>query len=234
MSRDVLLSELFHCIVFNERGEGLWEPETTDIDLFGQDDSGLCHTLMDTIFEFEREGRKNALAVFVTYEYDGEEINSCHACAPVTSLATFEWQGGHWQLKRFRKNAASYGAWGEPCMYSLRKVSNEGIHVLVFEQSYTATGNMIDVEIWHELNQFEEVFRIEVFDEYPIGCLEHCDEDWCEGFRSIRREIVTQDLGGGKWYNFLVRSKETSCNNPDAESSVLYIYDGKTYVNRKN
>jgi hypothetical protein len=99
-------------------------PAKTD-SAFPKSDDGLCHTLLDTILMFNKNGVNNAVVVFGTNEYEGGEIVNCHACQPMVSIAIFEKGSDNiWRLGKFIKNFCKDGFYGSMPGIGITKVGD--------------------------------------------------------------------------------------------------------------
>ncbi len=225
------IAELFPTVEIRSNGEFTWIPAEAEKTIFKPDAGGFCHTILDTVFYYEQYGTAMALMVFITFNFDEYEIESCHACAPHTGLATYrKMPDGSWTKANFRKSAMQSGAWGQPGDSRILKLSPQGDYVFIAGMAYTATGNMISIETWIDTDRYGEIFRIELLDEYPSGCAGRCDQDWCYEFRSTVRKVSLLPKPTA-WSDLMVETKVLSCKNPEEKTSAKYHFDGLKYVN---
>lgn len=102
---------------------------------FESDSDGYCHTKLEMIYTVN--DNKDAFLVFITQS----SLSTCHACAPVYSLAHLVNQSGRWKVESFQKHLCSCGSYGNGCEYSLKQIGTNRWGV-IFESSFLEQGQI--------------------------------------------------------------------------------------------
>lgn len=140
-----------------------WKPNYAEQIAF-RDMGDFIHTEVDTIFRFNAGDQNLALFVFASYQMseNGEKSSSCHACAPMLSVALFSKNlddNEGWFIDSFMKIFRGHGTWGAIGGLRVEQIGKSK-YALVLEGGGMQHGTVVDDETYYEVNNFREIFSI--------------------------------------------------------------------------
>jgi len=163
LNEKYLLGRLFGVKHFIDDKIGLWKPSIAETKNFLISTDNFCHTNLDSLFYFSKDGLDCALAIFTTYWYSEYEREIAgHSCGAMFSLAAFHKEEGKWHLDNLNRNFGEYGTWGEKSDYHIEIVGNR-FCFLVLEPSFTGMGSIETNSISFEIPSFKNVFSYQIY-----------------------------------------------------------------------
>lgn len=127
LSSDVVYQLLFKPQQIILDNECLWVPSNRDsiFKVSHLSGDGYCHTFLDTTINFKQDGINRAVLIFGTYMMDWGEIQTCHGCVSLVSIALFEKsENNMWRLEKFTKNFGYGGGYGEMKGYRITELGD--------------------------------------------------------------------------------------------------------------
>lgn len=242
LEEEALLRLLFDAEEYSLERGGKWSPDFEEGLIFNVSDDGYCHTHLDTAMMVplyageESEDLSLAVLVFTTYEYHGDDRADCHGCAPDISVALYEEAEDEWSLRAFRKHITQLGSWGVRGDLAVVQIG-EGHYALDMSAGFSGQGYTTG---WSQLislstyNDLDELAMIMTYDSGPAGCEEECDQEWCQFYRNVEREIgfvpnIYSDTEYPEFYNMVVTVTESTCKGSVRVHTERYAFNGFRY-----
>lgn len=192
-----VLTTLFESTNYSsQRGIG-WKPRIDDRINFNPSDDGYLYTRIDTVMYFSdlysQSPNDRAAVILYTNAWYGNEVSSCHACAPEMGVAIFTRLEKSWVLTTFVRDIGQFGGWGEPGEASLFPLGPDQMGLMI-ESGYTGQGYTESYMSIFDLGWYDGVPKVLFLKNYangPAGCEEECTEEWCENYYDIERTIIS-------------------------------------------
>ena len=156
-------------------------------------EDGNCYTSLDTILSYTKEENTVDIVVFGTYYISEGVKETCHACAPVVSIALMEKDSKNiWRLIRFEKDFGVRSNYGLMPRYSVIKFGDQ----YFLENKYYDMGMGVETRssIFYHLPELVESIRVKSLKANQGESDITEQENWVEKYTDISYGNVTKIL----------------------------------------
>lgn len=224
LEKEFVVKRLFDNAEFNSKGEILWTPNYSEAINNQVSDDNYCHTIMDTIMYYSTSEYDNAVIVFATYYYENGVKSSCHACAPMIGVATFERKiDTNWQIKQFQKSLMYSGSWGGMDKVALNKIGNN-TYCLSLSGGYGNQGCFDNYTYYYSLKPEDEFRKLFFYYSYSS------DEGAMEESQATIKKTNIRLLPTTDQYYAIELSTKSNRSKQIEKAIYNYSYDEEHFI----